>query len=44
MNTQPTVLIVDDEVRSLETLKRILEDDFDVKTASTVQDLSLIHI
>ena len=42
MNTQPTVLIVDDEVRSLETLKRILEDDFDVKTASTVQDAEQI--
>jgi len=38
MNTQATVLIVDDEVRSLETLQRILEDDFDVKTASTVQE------
>jgi two-component system response regulator HupR/HoxA len=42
MNTQPIVLIVDDEVRSLETLKRIIEDDFDVKTASTVQDAEQI--
>ncbi len=36
MNRLPTVLIVDDEVRSLETLQRILEDDFDVKTADNV--------
>jgi two-component system response regulator HupR/HoxA len=38
MNSLPTVLIVDDEVRSLETLQRILEDDFDVKTAENVQE------
>ena len=36
MNRLPTVLIVDDEVRSLETLCRILDDDFDVKTAGNV--------
>ncbi len=36
MSSLPTVLIVDDEVRSLETLQRILEDDFDVKTAESV--------
>ncbi len=36
MSTLPTILIVDDEVRSLETLKRTLEEDFDVKTASTI--------
>ncbi len=36
MSSLPTLLIVDDEVRSLETLRRILEDDFDVKTAATV--------
>ncbi|OQX49378.1 MAG: sigma-54-dependent Fis family transcriptional regulator, partial [Candidatus Sedimenticola endophacoides] len=34
MSTLPTILVVDDEVRSLETLRRILEDEFDVKTAS----------
>jgi len=34
MSALPTILIIDDEVRSLETLRRILEDDFDVKTAS----------
>ena len=37
MSSLPTVLIVDDEVRSLETLQRILEDDFDVKTAENVE-------
>ncbi|PVV19816.1 MAG: sigma-54-dependent Fis family transcriptional regulator [gamma proteobacterium symbiont of Ctena orbiculata] len=36
MNSLPTVLIVDDEVRSLETLQRILDDEFDVKTAENV--------
>jgi len=35
MNSQPTVLILDDEVRSLESLQRILADEFDVKTAAT---------
>lgn len=38
MSTLPTVLVVDDEVRSLESLKRILADDFDVRTASNVQE------
>ena len=33
-----TVLIVDDEVRSLESLERILGEDFDVKIASSVQE------
>jgi two-component system response regulator HupR/HoxA len=36
MSSLPTVLIVDDEVRSLETLQRILQDDFNVKTADNV--------
>ncbi|MEJ2592953.1 MAG: response regulator [Candidatus Thiodiazotropha sp.] len=36
MSSRPTVLIVDDEVRSLETLQRILDDDFDVKTAENI--------
>jgi len=34
MNTQPTILIVDDEVRGLESLTRILNEEFDVKTAA----------
>jgi two-component system response regulator HupR/HoxA len=36
MTTLPTILIIDDEVRSLETLERILGEDFDVKTASDI--------
>ena len=42
MSTQPTVLIVDDEVRSLETLQRILEDDFDVKTTTSTEEAERI--
>jgi two-component system, NtrC family, response regulator HupR/HoxA len=38
MNTLPTILIVDDEVRSLESLQRILEDDFEVMTAASVKE------
>lgn len=33
----PTVLIVDDEPRSLETLRRTLEEEFDVLTAQSAQ-------
>ncbi len=35
MSALPTILIVDDEARSLETLRRILDEYFDVKLAST---------
>ncbi|MGD9169074.1 MAG: sigma-54 dependent transcriptional regulator [Candidatus Thiodiazotropha sp.] len=38
MSTLPTVLLVDDELRSLETLQRILEDEFDVKVAENVSE------
>jgi two-component system response regulator HupR/HoxA len=34
MSKLPTVLVVDDEVRSLESLVRVLEDDFEVLTAA----------
>jgi two-component system response regulator HupR/HoxA len=34
----PTVLIVDDEIRSLESLRRILDDDFEVLTASSTRE------
>ncbi|MCU7933518.1 MAG: sigma-54 dependent transcriptional regulator [Candidatus Thiodiazotropha sp. (ex Dulcina madagascariensis)] len=37
MSNQPTVLIVDDEVRGLETLQRILQDDFNVQTAENIE-------
>ncbi|MEJ2117291.1 MAG: sigma-54 dependent transcriptional regulator, partial [Alphaproteobacteria bacterium] len=36
MSEMPTILIVDDEIRSLESLTRILSEDFDVRTANTV--------
>lgn len=47
MNTKasiplPTILIVDDEIRGLETLQRILEDDFDIKTAATIGEAETI--
>jgi len=34
----PTVLVVDDEVRSLEALRRTLEEDFEVFTASSAEE------
>ncbi len=36
-SSRPTVLIVDDEVRSLESLERNLTELFDVKTAATIE-------
>ncbi len=42
MNEMPTILVVDDEVRSLESLARILSDDFEVLTASNVADAGQI--
>lgn len=33
MQTLPSILVIDDEVRSLESLRRILDDRFDVHTA-----------
>lgn len=36
MNELPTILVVDDEIRSLESLERILGEEFDVHTASNV--------
>ncbi len=38
----PTVLLLDDEVRGLEALQRILEDDFKVLTASSVAEAERI--
>lgn len=35
MSTKPTILVVDDEVRSVEALTRVLEDDFDVLSATS---------
>ncbi|MGO9171360.1 MAG: sigma-54-dependent transcriptional regulator [Rhodomicrobium sp.] len=42
MNPLPTILVVDDEVRSVEALERILEDDFDVKKATSVAEAEAI--
>ena len=42
MNRLPIILIVDDELRSLETLQRILEEDFDVKTTASVEEAEQI--
>ncbi|MCU7931873.1 MAG: sigma-54 dependent transcriptional regulator [Candidatus Thiodiazotropha sp. (ex Codakia rugifera)] len=42
MSSLPTVLIVDDEVRGLETLQRILQDDFNVQIAENVKQATEI--
>ena len=42
MSELPTVLVVDDEVRSLESLVRILEDDFEVLTAGNALEAEAI--
>ena len=34
---RPTLLIVDDEVRGLEALERILEDEFEILTATNAR-------
>lgn len=36
--SRPTVLCVDDEIRSLETLERTLDEEFDVLTASSADE------
>ncbi len=38
----PTILVVDDEIRSLESIARILFDEFDVKTASNITDATRV--
>ena len=42
MTALPPVLVVDDEVRSVEALERILEDDFSVKKATSVREAEAI--
>jgi two-component system, NtrC family, response regulator HupR/HoxA len=39
---RPTLLIVDDEVRSLEALNRILCDDFNVRVAANVAEANVV--
>ena len=41
-NEQPSLLIIDDEARSVEALERILEEDFSVKTATSVEEAERI--
>jgi two-component system response regulator HupR/HoxA len=38
----PAVLLIDDEPRSLETLRRTLEEDFDVFTANSAEEAEVI--
>ena len=40
--SRPTILIVDDEVLSLETLTRILDEEFEVRTATNTRDAETI--
>jgi two-component system response regulator HupR/HoxA len=42
MTRLPTVLVVDDELRSVEALQRILEEDFDIRTAVTIHDAEAV--
>ncbi|KAI95459.1 chemotaxis protein CheY [Rhodomicrobium udaipurense JA643] len=42
MTALPPVLVIDDEVRSVEALERILEDDFDVKKATSAREAEAI--
>ncbi len=42
MSGQTTVLIVDDEIRSLEAFERNLSEDFDIKTASSAEQAQKI--
>ena len=38
MATLPTILVIDDEIRSQESLRRTLEEDFTVRTASSASE------
>ena len=42
MDNKPSILVVDDEQRSLESIERILGDRFDVHTANNVDDAESI--
>lgn len=42
MSALPSVLVIDDEARSVEALERILEDDFDVKKATSIEEAEAI--
>jgi len=38
----PSILIIDDEIRSIETLERILDEDFDVHSANNIIEATAI--
>ncbi len=42
MSTRPSILVVDDELRSLEAIERILGDLFDVHLANNAKDAEII--
>ena len=42
MSKLPSVLVIDDELRSVEALERILEDDFNVLKATSVREAEAI--
>ena len=42
MSSLPTILVVDDEVRVLEALTRTLEEEFDIRTAESIDDARAI--
>ncbi len=42
MSTRPSVLVVDDEIRSLEAIERVLEEDFDVHRAASAADAQVV--
>jgi PleD family two-component response regulator len=44
LSALPSVLVIDDEVRSVEALERILEDDFDVKKATSIEEAEAIQV
>ena len=42
LSALPSVLVIDGEVRSVEALEGILEDDFDVKKATSIEEAEVI--
>ena len=42
MASKPTILVVDDEIRSVEALERVLEDDFDVRRATSATEAEAV--
>ena len=42
MTNRPIILVVDDEVRSLQTLRRVLDEEFEVLTAASAVEAEAI--